>query len=316
MQIIDGKKIKEEILAEVKKEISFLNFQPIFCDVLVGNDPSSVQYVQMKAKNAENIGIKFHQAFFPTTITNQELTEEIKKINKIPNMCGIIVQLPLPEHINKKLILDTIDPLLDVDCLGSIASEKFYNADVSMQSQLNATMTGLASLTCKSDLQTQVFPTALACMAILDSLDIDLKNKKIVVMGQGELVGKPVSALLNFRKLNFDIIDSKTIFSEKAKLLKEADLIISGIGQGKYITGDMLKNGVILIDAGTSEICDVKLGLGSGIVGDVDLESVKNIASFVSPVPGGVGPVTVAMLFKNVLSVARKLKMDSKVRPF
>ncbi|MEK7175750.1 MAG: bifunctional 5,10-methylene-tetrahydrofolate dehydrogenase/5,10-methylene-tetrahydrofolate cyclohydrolase, partial [Patescibacteria group bacterium] len=131
--------------------------------------------------------------------------------------------------------------------------------------------------------------------------------KKILVMGQGELVGKPVSALLNFRKSNsgalsvFDIIDSKTIFSEKEKLLKEADLIISGIGQGKYITGDMLKKGVILIDAGTSEI-------GSGIVGDVNLESVKNVASFVSPVPGGVGPVTVAMLFKNVLNVARKLK--------
>ncbi len=302
MQIIDGRKIKEEILAEVKKEISFLDFQPIFCDVLVGNDPSSVQYVQMKAKNAENVGIKFHQAFFPATITNQELTEEIKKINKIPNMCGIIVQLPLPEHINKKLILDTIDPLLDVDCLGSIASKNFYEGKIE-----------------------NGFPTALACMEILDSLKVfgksdlsgksgksDLsknlwQNKKILVMGQGELVGKPVSALLNFRKSNsgalsvFDIIDSKTIFSEKEKLLKEADLIISGIGQGKYITGDMLKKGVILIDAGTSEI-------GSGIVGDVNLESVKNVASFVSPVPGGVGPVTVAMLFKNVLNVARKLK--------
>jgi len=145
----------------------------------------------------------------------------------------------------------------------------------------------------------------LACIALLDSLNLDLKNsrhdgtsKKIVVLGQGMLVGKPVTHLLLSRELSPEIVTSKT--ENKEKNIKEADVVISGIGQGKYITGEMIKKGAILIDAGTSEDC-------GAIVGDVDLESVKNVASFVSPVPGGVGPVTVAMLLNNVLTVAKKL---------
>jgi methylenetetrahydrofolate dehydrogenase (NADP+)/methenyltetrahydrofolate cyclohydrolase len=133
-------------------------------------------------------------------------------------------------------------------------------------------------------------------MAVLESLNLDLENKKIVVLGQGMLVGKPVTALLNFKNLIPEIITSQT--QNKEELIKQADIIISGIGKGKFITGEMIKEGVVLIDAGTSEI-------ESGIVGDVDLESVKSIAGYVSPVPGGVGPVTVAMLLNNVLKVAK-----------
>ena len=276
MTILDGKKLKEVILAKVKQEVGLLSFQPVFCDVLVGDDPASVQYVKMKAKNAESVGIKFHNANFPATITTEELVKEIKILNGLPHMSGIIAQLPLPESIDKRAVLDAIDSYLDVDCLGTIASEKFYNREISLG-----------------------FPTALACMAILDSLELDLKGKKIVVLGQGELVGKPVAALLRFRGLNPVAISSKT--ENRQELTKEADIIISGIGKGQYITADMVKKGVVLVDAGTSES-------GSGIVGDVDLESVKDVASFVSPVPGGVGPVTVAMLLNNVLNVAKKLK--------
>ncbi len=279
MQIIDGRKLNQEILEKVKLEIKSLDFQPIFCDVLVGSDPSSAQYVRMKAKKAESVGIKFHNANFPESITTAELIKEIKILNDIKNMCGIIVQLPLPKHLDREAILNSIDPHLDVDCLGIKASENFYNRYDS-----------------KKDL---AFPTALACMAILDSLNLDLKNKKIVVLGQGILVGKPVTALLNFRGLNPTIIRSKT--ENKENLIKEADIIISGIGKGKYITGSMIKNGAVLIDAGTSES-------DGGIVGDVDLESVKDIAGHVSPVPGGVGPVTVAILLSNVLKVAKNLK--------
>jgi len=194
-------------------------------------------------------------------------------------MCGIIVQLPLPKNFDKKPILDSVDSKLDVDCLGSIASEKFYSGEIDLG-----------------------FPTALACMAILDSLKLDLNSlaggKKIVVLGQGELVGKPVTALLKFRGLNPKIITRKT--EDKENLIKQADVIISGMGNGKYITGNMIKKGAVLIDAGTSES-------NAGILGDVDLESVKSIASFVSPVPGGVGPVTVAMLLQNVLRVAQNI---------
>jgi 5,10-methylene-tetrahydrofolate dehydrogenase/methenyl tetrahydrofolate cyclohydrolase len=188
-------------------------------------------------------------------------------------MCGIIIQLPLPEHIDRRVVLDAIDSHLDVDCLGTEASEKFYKNDNPVG-----------------------FPTALACMALLDSLNIDLVGRNIVVMGQGDLVGRPVTTLLNFRGLNPSVIRSKT--ENKEEIIKNANVIISGIGKGNFITGDMLKPGVVLIDAGTSED-------SGSIIGDVDLESVKDLASYVSPVPGGVGPVTVAMLLNNVLTVAK-----------
>ncbi len=274
--IIDGRKISKEILEEIKKEVSSLTFQPVFCDVLVGDDPISRQYVNMKKHTAEELGIRFYEAFFPANITTEDLEKEIEVLNKIPNMCGIIVQLPLPEHLNQEKILDAVDPRLDVDCLSNVASEKFYRGDLHLG-----------------------FPAALACMYLLDSLNLNLKDKKIVVLGQGKLIGKPVSALLHFCGLNPEIISSRT--EEKEKILKEADVIISGIGKGQYIKGDMIKNGAVIIDAGTSE-------LDSGIVGDVDLESVKNIVSFVSPVPGGVGPMTIAILFRNVLKVAKTIK--------
>ena len=275
MKIIDGRKIKEEILTEIKKEITSLQFIPVFCDVLVGDDPSSVQYVKMKAKTAEFLGIKFYNASFPSNIKTEDLIKEIKILNKIPNMCGIIVQLPLPETLDRRAILDAIDSNLDVDCLGTDTSEKFYG--------------GLTSV-CS--------PAAMACIKLLDSLNLNLKDKKIIVLGQGELVGKPVTALLKFRELSPIIITSENNY--KKELVKQGDIVISGIGKGKYITGDMIKEGAVLIDAGTSES-------NGSIVGDIDFESVKNIAGFISPVPGGVGPVTVAMLFNNVLKVAKRV---------
>ncbi|MEK7081024.1 MAG: bifunctional 5,10-methylenetetrahydrofolate dehydrogenase/5,10-methenyltetrahydrofolate cyclohydrolase [Patescibacteria group bacterium] len=278
MKIINGKKLSEQVLIKVKNEVAVLSFQPVFCDVLVGNDPASLQYVQMKRVAAEAISISFYKANFPASITTDDLIKEIKVLNKIPNMCGIIVQLPLPEHINRQIVLDSIDSKFDVDCLGTTASDKFYSGKTAIG-----------------------FPTALACMVLLDSLNLDLKNKKIAVLGQGTLVGKPVTALLKFRGLNPEIITSKT--ENKEEIIKQADIIISGIGKGKYITGNMIKKEVVLIDAGTSES-------EGGIVGDIDLESVKDVAGYVSPVPGGVGPVTVAMLLNNVLTVAKNVSLS------
>jgi methylenetetrahydrofolate dehydrogenase (NADP+)/methenyltetrahydrofolate cyclohydrolase len=287
MILIDGKKIRDEILEKVKYGVNKLTFKPIFCDVLVGDDKVSAQYVQMKGRTAETVGIAFHTANFSSSISTNELIKEIEVLNKMPNMCGIIIQLPLPEHIDRQAVLDAIDSKLDVDCLGAIASQKFYN-----------------NYDAKNDL---VFPTALACMAVLDSLNLGLNKpprlgeagKKIVVLGQGMLVGKPVTALLRSRNLSSVSIYSKT--EKKEELIKDADIIISGLGKGGYITGDLIKKGAILIDAGTFET-------EGGIIGDVDLESVKDIAGYVSPVPGGVGPVTVAMLLNNVLTVAKSLK--------
>lgn len=275
-QIIDGRKIKNEILEKVKAEVFSLPFTPIFCDILVGDDPSSVLYVKMKAKIAESVGIKFRTANFDNSTTTEELINEIENLNKVPHMCGIIVQLPLPEHIDKNKILDAILPNLDVDCLGNVNSENFYHGVKGMG-----------------------YPTALACINILESLDIDLSNKKILILGQGRLVGLPVTYLLKEKGLNVVIANSKT--ENRVDLIKEADIIISAIGSGGYIKGGMVKNGAILIDAGTSED-------NGAVVGDVDLESVTQVASFVSPTPGGVGPVTVAMLLSNVLEVAKNKK--------
>ena len=287
MQIIDGRKIRGEILAKIKKEVAMLPFKPVFCDVLVGDDPASMQYVDMKARTAEMVGIHFHKATFPASISREDLIKEIKLLNNLENMCGIIVQLPLPANLDKRAILDSINPHLDVDCLGTVSSEKFYN-----------------NYDSEKDL---AFPTALACMTLLDSTNVVLKGKVIVVLGRGELVGRPVSALLEYRGLNPLVVHSKT--ENKENLLRQADIVISGIGKGKYITGNLIKFGAVLIDAGTSEEGDSPLGDKKNIVGDVDFESVKNIAEYVSPVPGGVGPVTVAMLLNNVLKVAK-----SKIR--
>src|SRR3989344_4725712 len=241
--IIDGRKIRDEILEKVKEGVKMLPFKPIFCDVLVGEDPSSVQYVQMKERTAEAVGISFYPANFPASITTDDLVREINVLNNMKDMCGIIIQLPLPGHIDRDRVLNSIDPRLDVDCLGKVGSEKFYN-------------------------------------------NSDSENG----------LGSPVTALLRFRNLSPIPIASQT--EDKETLIKQADVIISGMGKGKYITGEMIKEGVTLIDAGTSEI-------ESSIVGDVDLESVKGVAGYVSPVPGGVGPVTVAMLLNNVLTVAK-----------
>ena len=275
MITIDGRKIRDEILAKIKDEVARLSFTPVFCDVLVGDDPASLQYVKIKERTAEAVGISFHRANFPEDITTDKLIEEIKILNKTPNMCGIIVQLPLPKHLDRQMVLDSIEPRLDVDCLGAVASEKFYKGENSFS-----------------------FPAALSCMVLLDSLNLNLGDKRIVVLGQGMLVGKPVTALLRVRDLLPEIITNET--PNKEEIIKRADVVISGMGKGKYLTGEMIKKGVILIDAGTSES-------EGGIIGDVDSESVKDVAGYLSPVPGGVGPVTVAMLLSNVLQVAKNI---------
>ncbi len=278
MQIIDGKKISEELMEQVKADVFTLPFVPIFSDVLVGADFVSLKYVRMKARMAQAAGIKFQEASFPETITTEDLVEEIKKLNLIPNMCGIIVQLPLMAHIDKQKVLDAIDPQLDVDSLGSVQSQKFYEGDTSLG-----------------------YPTALACVHILESLGENVKNKNITVLGQGELVGRPTTALL--LEKGYTVITLNRDTSNKEEILKNSDVIISGIGEEGYLTRALVKEGVIIIDAGTSES-------GGTLVGDADYVSLLGLDGYISPVPGGVGPVTVAMLLTNVLKVA-KIKINT-----
>lgn len=275
MILIDGKKLSKEVLADLTQKIADLPFVPVFCDVLVGDDFASKKYVSMKSRIAGEIGMRFHEAFFQASISTESLITEIQKINSLPDMCGVIVQLPLPSHIDEQKVLDAIDPKLDVDVLGSEMSSKFYTSESPLS-----------------------LPTALACMHILDSLNLDLLNKNIVVLGQGKLVGRPVARLLEKRGITPLTIDSDT--PNQLSLLQQADIIISGIGKANYLKADMVKEHVIIIDAGTSES-------NAGLSGDVDQASVSSKALYLSPCPGGVGPVTVAMLFKNVLQVAQNI---------
>lgn len=272
MNIIDGRKIKDDILKDLKSKVETLSFSPLFCDILVGDETVSASYVRIKAKAAESIGVKFRTVNFPTNVTTEEIINKIESLNRIPHICGIIVQLPLPPTIDTERVLDSIDPELDVDCLGSKNSNYFYN---------NKGIIG--------------YPTALACIHLLDSLHLDLINKNIIVVGRGKLVGLPVTHLLESRGLKVTVVHSKT--EDFQSILANADVIISATGRGKFIDGSMIKEGVIIIDAGTSEE-------GGAVVGDVDFESVGGKASYITPTPGGVGPVTVAMLLKNVLLVA------------
>ena len=276
MQIIDGRAVRDSILAKVKQRIAALPFKPLFCDVLVGDNDVSAQYVRMKDRIAESMGLKVVHGVFPGTITTEELIKELKRLGSLQNMAGLIVQLPLPLSIDTRAVLDAIPPNVDVDATGKVSSELFY--------------AGKANY---------LFPTAAASVTLLDSLDLDLSKKKIVVVGRGMLVGRPVAHLLTSRGLEVATVDRDTPNPEE--IFKSADVIITGVGKSKLINGSNIKKGVVIIDAGTSES-------NGSIVGDVDRETVEPLAGALSPVPGGVGPVTVSMLMQNVvLSAERQL---------
>lgn len=273
MERIEGKVHAERIYEKIKQRVQELPFVPVFCDVVVGDDLASLQYVKMKEKRARDIGMNVHQAHFPSSITTKELQIEIAKINDIPYMSGLIVQLPLPSHIDTQAVLNSIDPRHDVDVLHKETSSNFYENKESF-----------------------IFPTARAIMHILDALPVVYDTKNFVVVGQGRLVGGPVTHLLQKRGYRVATLTQEN--DNVQEVLQSADVIISATGNDGIIHKDMISPEVILIDAGTSES-------HGGIKGDVDTLSVGEMPSYIAPVPGGVGPVTVAMLLDNVLQAAR-----------
>jgi methylenetetrahydrofolate dehydrogenase (NADP+) / methenyltetrahydrofolate cyclohydrolase len=274
--IIDGKKIANKILTDLKVQVKSLPFTPVFCDVLVGDDPVSLSYVNIKGKAAESIGIRFELLKLPANVSQEELISKIHELNRFPNLCGLIVQLPLPGNIDRQMVLDAINPVLDVDCLGMKNLEKFYSGDQSL-----------------------LPPTAAAIVEIIRHLQIDLKGKTVVIVGKGALVGRPVDFLLSGEDYVKIVADNTT--RDLRDTVLKGDIVISGTGKPGLVTGDMVKENSIIIDAGTAET-------EGGIVGDVDFESVNGKVAWLSPVPGGVGPVTVAKLLGNVVEVAKNVK--------
>ena len=282
--IFNGKEFSQKILDDLKNKISSLDFVPEFSDILVGSDGPSLRYVNMKKNIAESLGIDFISGVLPVSSTTLDVINKIKEISLRPNICGIIIQLPLPDHINTQDVLNAVPVSLDVDGLSFEYSENFY-------STLNHS--GMC-----------ILPTVNAVNKILNQA---LNNnpqvsgiKNFAIVGQGRLVGKPITHLLKSQSTLLDFgweiktINIDTPLSTKEQILKQADVVISAVGSPKIITGDQVKDGVIVIDAGTLEV-------GNTLVGDIDFESIKDKASFVTPTPGGVGPVTVACLMENVV---------------
>jgi methylenetetrahydrofolate dehydrogenase (NADP+)/methenyltetrahydrofolate cyclohydrolase len=282
MTILDGKKLSEKIKEEVKKEVEELKKEgivPGLAVILVGNNPASQTYVKMKKNACEKVGMYSVVHEFPENITEKELLSTIDMINNNPNIHGLLVQLPLPKHIDTTKILEAVAPEKDVDGFHP------YN--------MGRLVEGLESFApC----------TPLGVMELFKEYNIDVKGKDVCVVGASNIVGKPMWALLVNAWATVDICHIET--RDLAAHTKRADIVIVGVGKPNLITADMVKDGAIVVDIGINKV-DGK------IVGDVDFENVSKKASFITPVPGGVGPMTIAMLLKNTIKAA-KLQKENK----
>jgi len=280
--VFNGKTFSSGLLSDLKIKVADLPFVPEFSDILVGHDGPSLRYVKMKQKVAESIGIKFVEANLSQNVTTEDIINKINELKNRSNMCGVIVQLPLPAHIETNKVLDVLPIDLDVDGLSSNYDGLFYSGK-----------------------NTYTMPTALAVIKILKSSRVDLKDKNIAVIGQGKLVGKPVTYLLRNQNLDIDTITRNTNPDDMKSIIENADVIITAVGKPGIVMGSDIKQGVIVIDAGTLEV-------DGQLTGDVDFDSVSLKSSFITPTPGGVGPVTVACLMENVvLSAENKLQIKN-----
>lgn len=272
--LLDGRKLSQKILDGVEVEVKKVGKKLRLAAVVLGNDPVVEKFVAQKKKTAEAVGVDVRIFQFEASITTNELRKRLSEIVHEKKNTGVIIQLPLPEHINAQYILNSVTPEKDVDVLSARMIGNF--------------IIGKSSI---------LPPVVGAIKALFNEYEIDYKNKYVVVAGAGNLVGQPTALWLLNEKVTFSVVRSGT--ENPKEFLRRADVIISGVGKPKFIRGDMVKEGVIIIDAGTSES-------GGKIVGDVDFDSVAPKASYVTPVPGGVGPVTVAILLKNLLTLTKQ----------
>lgn len=282
-QIIDGKELAKTIKQDLKTRIEQLDAQPGLALILVGDDPASHVYVSSKEKTCNKLGMHCERHNLPADTNEMQLLELITKLNNDTNIHGILVQLPLPKHINEKIILDAILSHKDVDGFTPINLGHLLSDD-----------TIIASATPK------------ACMKLIESTGEKIQGKHAVVIGRSRIVGKPVALLLLEQNATVTICHSRT--QNLADITKQADILIAAVGRPNLVTADMVKPGAIVIDVGINRLDDK-------LVGDVDFESVKEVAGHITPVPGGVGPMTITMLMENVLEamqLAQKLHHNTQ----
>lgn len=290
MQLLDGKKVSSDIKNEIAQEVQSMKDRgekvPHLAAVLVGSNGASLTYVGSKVKSCQQIGFDSTLVALPEETTQAELLEKIQELNQDPSIDGYIVQLPLPKHIDEQAILMAIDPDKDVD---GFHPTNFGKMALEMETFLPATPYGI--------------------MELLERYNVPTSGKNVVVIGRSHIVGRPMSILLS-RKGNpgdatVTLTHSRT--QNLAEITKQADIIISALGVPHFLKADMVKEGVTVIDVGITRVQDDNAPRGYVIAGDVDFENVSKKASFITPVPGGVGPMTIAMLLKNTL-LARERK--------
>ena len=278
MVLLDGKalsaKIKEEVKIEVAQIVKEKEITPGLAVILVGNDPASATYVASKAKACKEAGIYSVVHEMPDSITQDELLETINMMNNNPKLDGILVQLPLPKHIDTTIVLEAINPLKDVD--------GFHPYNVGRM---------------VSNLDSFLPATPFGVMRMFEEHNIELSGKNVVVIGSSDIVGKPMASLLINAKATVTVCNSRTK-DLKSHTLK-ADIVVIAVGVPYLLKQDMVKDGAVVIDVGINRLDTGKL------VGDADFEGLKNKCSHITPVPGGVGPMTIAMLLKNTIKAAK-----------
>ena len=288
MKLIDGKKIadavKQEIAAEVEKMVASGMKRPHLVAILVGHDGGSETYVAHKVKACEQCGFTSTLLRFEAEVTEAELLTTIDKLNKDTDVDGFIVQLPLPKHIDEQKIIEAIDYRKDVDGFHPINVGRL---SIGLPCFLSATPQGILEL--------------------LKRYEIDTKGKNCVVLGRSNIVGKPVANLMMQKAMPGDA--TVTVCHSRSRDIKEhclkADIIIAALGQPGFLTSDMVKDGAVIIDVGTTRVPSTETKSGFRLKGDVDFENVAPKCSFITPVPGGVGPMTIVSLMKNTLLAAR-----------
>ncbi len=273
--ILDGKMLRDKIFESLKAKLDKMEQKPTLAVILVGENPASQIYVRNKKKTAEKLGINSLSIEYPSDISEKELLNKIKELNSDEKVTAILVQLPLPAHINKNRIIDAILPQKDVDGLTPYNLGKLFSGE-----------------------EPYVYPcTPKGILLLLDEYNIKLEGKNIVVVGRSNLVGKPVAQMLLKRNATVTMCHSHT--KNLSEITKTADIIVSAVGK-KVIGEKMLKSDCVVIDVGIFRDENGKIS------GDVDFENVSKTAAYISPVPGGVGPMTIASLMLNTVELARK----------
>ena len=278
MQIIDGKKVSAEVKEKVRQQTLSLiekhGVTPGLAVVIVGDDPASRVYVNNKKKACELVGFRSEEYALPAETTQEELLELVNTLNNKEDINGILVQLPLPKHLDDKAVIEAINPVKDVDAFHAVNVGKIMLGEYDF-------------LPC----------TPAGVMEMLHSYEIPVEGKECVVIGRSNIVGKPMGMLLLHENGTVTICHSRT--KNLAEVCRRADILVAAVGIPKFVKADMVKDGAVVIDVGMDRDENGKL------CGDVDFENVKDKCSFITPVPGGVGPMTIATLMKNTLKACR-----------